>query len=479
MSPIQLPDGVAGRSVSGQIGSDQVDDLRKALTAGYGSDVAALTGGGALRVQSLDMTMMSTIQENQHFTLMNSLQKSNATATVDEWTEQDGVGGFRGGSVNSELGVIPSATGSYARRVGTVKYLMTRREVSFVQTLQDSIDDSEIIEENNGALQLLTDCEYLMFEGDESVVPTEFDGIAKQITDLGSSDHIIDHAAGPLDSIQTINQAASTIAGSGNFGTPTDLFLSFLGQADLDTSLDPAFRVSLNGTGTDTVLGSPVSAMRTTWGQIKNCPDVFIRDEMQMKPFEIDFPTLAAANAYIPAGAAGVVAADVSSKFGAAHAGNYFYAVAGITAAGQSNVDVSAQVTVAAGDKVTLTITRSGAQTETGYVIYRSRKNGTNAVDDFREMARVPVAGATTVFVDLNRDIPGTTKAYMLNMKPGMNAITWRQYLPMSRFELYPTNTATKPWAQLLFGFLRISKRKQHVVIKNILPNSAVWRPFD
>jgi len=34
------------------------------------------------------------------------------------------------------------------------------------------------------------------------------------------------------------------------------------------------------------------------------------------------------------------------------------------------------------------------------------------------------------------------------------------------------------PWAQLLFGYLRIGKRKHHVVIKNILPDGATWRPF-
>ena len=87
-------------------------------------------------------------------------------------------------------------------------------------------------------------------------------------------------------------------------------------------------------------------------------------------------------------------------------------------------------------------------------------------------------AGATTVWIDYNRDIPGTSKAFVLNLAKGASALVWRQLLPMLKFPLYPTGSAVIPWAQLLFGFLRISKRRHHVVIKNILPANAVWKPF-
>lgn len=474
---INFPDGGAR---SGEMGADHVAELRKALEAGYGSDVATLTGGGALRIQSLEMTMLSTIQENKHFALFNALSSSKALATVDEWTEQNGIGGFLGGSTNTETGLIPEATGSYNRRVGMVKYLMTRRQVSFVQTLQSALADAEAVEYQNGALQLLTDAEFLSFEGDSEVVPTEFDGIGKLIGDLGSVDHVLDAEGNSLASINLVNQAAATIAGYGNFGTPTNLFMSQLTQADFDTGLDPAYRVPLTDVGNGGLqLGAPVVGIRTSWGNIKANPDVFIRDERQQMPFEVEFPTVAAANTFACAAApTGATASDAASKFGAAHAGNYYYAVAGVNAKGQSVVSKSAQIAVSAGQKVTLTITASASGEETGYVIYRSRKNGTNATTDFRQMVRVPKAGPTTVYVDLNRDIPGTSKAYILNLSQGAKAITWRQMLPMLKFPLYPTNSAVVPWAQLLFGFLRIGKRRHHVVIKNIVPNGAVWKPF-
>lgn len=469
-----------GRSATGEMSFNDVKELRKALEAGYGTDVSQLQGAGALRLQSLEKTMLSTIQENKHFALFNELQKTNATATVDEWTEQSGVGGFLGGSTNTETGQIAAAQGDYARRVGLVKFLMTRREVSFVSTLQGSIVEAEAVEARNGALQLLTDAEFLCFEGDSRVVPTEFDGIYAQIESLDSADHIIDAEAKELASIHLVDRAAATIAGFGNFGTPTHIFMSQLTQSDFNTYLDPAFRVSLTGAPQELMVGAPVKGISTSWGDIKTVADVFVRDERQMRPFQLDYPAIAAENsAMTPSGVSAKVApGGADSKFGAPHAGNYYYAVASVSARGQSPAVVTDQVAVGAGNAVTITINASAAGTETGYAIYRGRRNGTNSLDDMRLVKRIPRSGAQTVFVDKNRDIPGTTKAYVLNMAPGAQAITWRQLLPMTKFPLYPTAAATIPWAQLLFGYLRLGKRRHHVVIKNVLPTGSTWKPF-
>lgn len=486
---LQNLSAVQGQGVTGgEMPYEQVAELKKALEAGYGTDVATLTGGGALRIQSLEKTMLATIQENQHFRLFNELQKTNATATVDEWTEQSSVGGFLGGSTNTETGTIASAQGEYARRVGMVKFLMTRREVSFVATLQNAIADAEAVEAQNGALQLLSDAEFLCFEGDSSVVPTEFDGIRAQIiagVNAGqvSPDNVIDAEGKAVTSINAINQAAKQIASFGNFGTPTHIFLSQASQADLDNNLDPAFRVPLTDVPNGGIqIGAPVVGIRTSWGNIKTMQDVFIRDERQQLPFQVDFPTLAAANdSFKPSSVtADATTDDTASKFGADHAGNYYYLVTGVNAKGQSTGVITTQVVVAAGKKVVLSIAASSGGEETGYVIYRSRKNGTNNPNDFRQMARIPKAsGGTTTYTDLNREIPGSTTAYVLNMAPGAMAITWRQMLPMMKFPLYPTVSAVVPWAQLLFGYLRLGKRRHHVVIKNIVPASATWKPFE
>lgn len=489
INPNLLPALAGGQSsVTGEMGMDAVGELRKALTADYGTDANALTGGGAMRIQSLEKTMMATIQENKHFRLFNALQKTSAGATVDEWTEQYGIGGFLGGSTNSETGNIAAAQGSYARRTGMVKYLMTRREVSLVVTLQNALAEAEAVEQQAGALQLLTDAEYLCFEGDSSVVPTEFDGIYAQMQAgiaAGQVDgnHIINADGAALTSINALNDAAKVIAGYGNFGTPTDIYMPLSVQADFDSGLDPAFRVALDNAPNSIMLGTPVRGIRTSHGDIATNPNVFLRDPDHFAtiPFEVSMPTIAAANVGLkPATVtADASATDTASTFTASRAGNYYYLVAGVTQNGQSAGTITTTTAVAAGKKVVLTIAASAGGQETGYAVYRSRLNGTNSPSDFRLIARIPKAGATTTFTDNNRKIPGSARAYVLNMAPSAMAITWRQLLPMLKFPLYPTVAATIPWAQLMFGYLRIGKRKHHAVIENILPNGAQWRPFN
>ena len=117
-------------AITGEMAMGDLAALRKALEAGYGTDVAGLTGGAALRIQSLDTTLQATLADNNHFRLFNAISKTDASATVDEWTEATDQGGYPGGSANGELDAISQAQGTYARRAAFVKYLMTRCEVS-------------------------------------------------------------------------------------------------------------------------------------------------------------------------------------------------------------------------------------------------------------------------------------------------------------------------------------------------------------
>ena len=162
--------------------------------------------------------------------------------------------------------------------------------------------------------------------------------------------------------------------------------------------------------------------------------------------------------------------------------GNYYYGVAGIGAGGQGLTELvkSTQTVVAAGKRAVLTITRSASATESGYAIFRSRQNGTNETSDFRLVKTIKATGATTTFTDLNRDIPGTVSAPMLNMDAGSDAIGWRQFQSMTKIPL-PFGVGGVPvhsWFQFLFGYLRVTKPKHHGYLKNILPSNAKWRPF-
>ncbi|MEN6544492.1 MAG: hypothetical protein ABFE07_00450 [Armatimonadia bacterium] len=475
--------------LGGSHGGAPAAELIKALEASnYQTDVSQLSGGGALGVQSLDTAMKTTIQENEHFTLFNRLQSTNATNIVDEYVRQSNVGGFLGGSTNSQMGVVRSAQGEYSREVGLVKFLMTLRQVGYVLNIGKNIVEATAVEERNGALQLLTDANYLLYHGNADASPTQFDGIFAQIdkeiaAGQMSEDNVIDLQGTKLDSVEAFSKINVAVSRYGSWGRSTDVFLPNSVQNDLNMGLDPAYRWTPGG-GNTPVLGGHVEGIRLTNGVLKTNMDTFIHDEENpmVYPFEVHNAAIATANVGIkPASLTAAVASDAASQFTTSRAGNYYYAVAGIGASGQgmSAVTMAAQRSVAAGEKVTLTITASASAAESGYAIYRGRQDGTNAVTDLRLVKVVKKAGATTTFVDLNRDIPGTVSVPLLNMGPSADAIGWRQFQPMTKIPL-PFGVGGVPvisWFQFLFGYLRVTKPKHHGYIKNVLPGNAKWRP--
>ena len=487
------PGGAASLGASQGGALDSLGDLSKALQASnYQTDVATLEGGGALGVQSLDTAMKTTVQENEHFTLFNRLQQTKATNIVDEYSRQTNVGGFLGGSTNSQMGVVRSAQGEYSREVGLVKFLMTLRQVGYVLNIGKNIAEPTAVEERNGALQLLTDANYLLYHGNADACPTQYDGIFniidKEIAGGKMTDEaVVDLRGKPLDSVEAMSKINTAVSGYGSWGRSTDIFLPNSVQNDLNMGLDPAFRWLPQGSNTP-MIGGHVEGVRLQHGVLKTNADTFIHDEQNpmVKPFETHSPEIATKNAAIkPAGVAADATADATdSYFEGKHAGNYFYAVAAIGAGGEGHSEVvkTEQVAVAGGKKVVLTITRSAAATESGYAIYRSRQNGSNETHDFRLVKVIARNGGTntTVFTDLNRDIPGTVSVPLLNLSAGADAIGWRQFQPMVKIPL-PFGIGGMPvisWFQFLFGYLRVTKPKHHGYIKNILPNAATWRPF-
>jgi hypothetical protein len=487
------PGGAA--SLGGSAAGALTEELQKALQASnYETDVSNLTGGGALGVQSLDTAMKTTIQENEHFVLFNRLASTNATNIVDEYTRQNGIGGVLGGSTNTQMGVVRAAQGDYSREVGLVKFLMTMRQVGYVLNIGKNMVGPIATEERNGALQLLTDANYLLYHGNADASPTQFDGIIKIIEDSVaagqiSDENIVDMNGAKLNSVEPFSKVNSTVMDYGSWGRSTDVFMPVSVQNDLNMGLDPAFRW-LPGNSNTPQIGAHVEGIRLQNGVLKTNQDTFIHadNHPMVMPWDgssnAQYTAAAAANAaFKPAGlAVDVSATDPSSTFTSSRAGNYYYAVAGIGANGEqlSAVTKSAQVAIADGTKAVLTISQSASGTESGYAIYRSRQNGTNASSDLRLVKIVKKTGATTTFTDLNRDIPGTITVPLLNMAPAADAIGWRQFQPMTKIPL-PFGVGGMPvmsWFQFLFGYLRVTKPKHHGLIKNILPSTAQWRPF-
>ncbi|EAO3412069.1 hypothetical protein E3L83_05585 [Salmonella enterica] len=503
--PQQMQTLMSGGMVNGSMGGNMADfqELVKALEAGtnsgpnaYTTDVANLTQGGALAVQSLDTTMKTTIQENKHFTLFNRLAQSNAINIVDEYSRQSHVGGFLGGSTNTQMGVVRAAQGEYKREVGLVKFLMSLRQVGYVLNIGKNIAEPIAIEERNGALQLLTDANYLLYHGDSSVVDSQFDGIFKQIDDAVangemSEDCIVDMRATPLQSVEPFSQINVAVSSYGSWGRSTDAFLPNSIQNDLNMGLDPAFRWMEDGQNMP-MLGGHVSGIRLINGVLRTQMDTFLHCEENPMThvFELSNQSLAAANSALKPSALTVAAGTKPGLFTAGQDGTYVYAVAGIskTGGGYSQAIVSTGTgTAAVGGSVDLTITHPKVDDLGGLAIYRARRNvaapanPTDLLPDMRLVKIIPAdRSGTTHFTDDNRNIPGTVAVPLLNLEAGADAIGWRQFQPMTKIQL-PFGVGGMPvmsWFQFLFGYLRVTKPKHHGYIKNILPSKASWKPF-
>ncbi len=455
-----------------------LDEFRKAVEgASYATDTATLSGGAALRRQSLEPDLIRTTQTDDGFILYNLLSQTKATSMVDEYTTKPRVGGFPGSGVNTETGVIPAAQGQYEREVDFVKMFMTRREVFAVGTYQDNIIDPIADQKMDGILELKTAFEFYSWYGDKDVWPLGFDSLPKKIRATGDTDLIVDANGEGLGFVAPeIIQLATKIGQKERWGKATDVFCSLDVQAEIDRNLDPAFRINANGSQSN-VVGTPVKAISTSRGELRMRSNQHIIEGQA--PFETIWPD-AANKCLAPTSVVGTpTSGTAANKFQAKHAGLYYYAVEAICKDGRSLVTKSAQVSVGQGDKVTLVITHPVDTTITGFMIHRSKRNGVNTTAEFREMVAVPrQVGATTTYVDENQKVPGTSQLTLASIEAGRKAVDYRRLIPMTLFPLYPTDKAVHVWAQIAALYLRVAKPRQHAFIDNILPAGALWRPF-
>jgi len=483
-SPEQLVGGGEFGDLAQQFGSSgfiwtDPEEFMKSVTSGYETNISGLTGGQAIQLQSIEDALLATVQEERHFVAFNELSKSNATASIDEYVTQTTIGGAMGGTYNDETGEIAEAEGDYNRKFLKIKYLMTMASVSVVQANTKTVVDTVANQTKNAIMRLLTDAEWGIFNGDSACVPQEFDGLEALIRAGATADHIIDLRGAEFSAAAVeFIQAQQLVTGQDNFGGITDAYLSNQAAAGLDQKLDGGFRVNLNSQAQKVAVGAPVSQIVTRWGNITPKADVFLREgDMPFAARSSRHAALVTASGLVaPTSVAGVAAANASSQFLTAHAGAYYYGAEASSKKGRSLITKSSAVSVVAGDGVTVTVTGADGGLETCYWLYRSRRNGTNATADFREMLRVPKSGAGAVYVDCNQNIPGTSKGFGLTKKP--DAVALRRLLPLTKFPLATVNRPIIPWAHLLFLALRVSKPQQHVVWTNILPAGQTWRPF-
>lgn len=444
----------------GTLSSDQIEEMRKALAAG--SDVVnpgtSPGEGFPLRMESLESTLKNLSFEMDEIKMFRAISKIPATNTVEEFNRL--ISYSRAGTRRFNLGFMTEGDlpeeedSTYERVTVQMKFLgIVGRVTHVANTIRGAHGNVVTLETQNKTMELLKNLEHSLFFGDSSLIPTQWDGLAKQIQD-GAPDNVIDLRGAPITE-EILNDLLLLIRD--NYGVATDAYFSTGVFSDLAKQVYDRQRFAY--APAPGVLGATVTAFQGQNGKINLHDHIFIQegpDALAAGLGRSDKRPLSPTITVAPA------AAGTGSQFRTSDGGTYTYRVVAGNRYGLSAPVNTASVIVAAGESVTFTVA-DGGQGTTYYEIYRTTPGGSAA--DARLMTRVPRTGATQVITDANADLPGTSQGFVLMQNP--QSFQWAQLLPMTRIPLAAIDTSIR-WAQIVYGGLKLYTPAKNVLLKNV-----------
>ncbi|MCU0912943.1 MAG: hypothetical protein MUC88_00095 [Planctomycetes bacterium] len=447
---------------------DDLADLRKALTAGQSINNPGVSAGEGfpLRIESLENTLKVVTYRMDDVRLWQSVTKLPAFNTVEEHNRLREYGS--GVAAFIDEGDLPESDDStYSREYSVVKYMGVTRSVSHVMSLIRPAHGNVIAQETvNGTAWLLRQVERALFFGDSTMIPQQWDGLVKQIT-AGAPNptlNVIDMRGRPL-SEDALNDGCLIVKTEPNYGRATDLYLADGAFSDLAKGFYPAERIPLNPAGWQNgMVGLNIQGFYSQFGPIKFSPDTFIQ-----------FGPVAPSTAAGPSGkrpstpTESVAPTEVSlgggetSYWVASDSGDYYYKVCAINRYGRSAaVAMTGPCTVSSGKKVTMTVA-DGSDAGTAFELYRSTKDGLATTCKLaKTTAR---SGATTVLTDWNAELPGTSKAVLIQQN--LEFFSFKQLAPFLKIPLATISTAIR-WMQLIYGTPVVYAPGRAVIYKNV-----------
>lgn len=458
--------GFFDQTSTGKMDAAEVNELQKALSAGYGTDSAKYTGGRALIPENLESEVVNIVSElKEDCKVMNAIKKVPVHSTVHEVNLRTSHGDHRHLSV-AEGGSSMDTDQAVERKPFAMKFLQTKRSVTKQMEASETFEGALASEKLSGVETIVKGAEFLCFHGDSEVVPTEFDGFISVIKKANAAErNIIDLKGATIGSYgeKIFDEIAEKVRQNGGF-IDKALFPTVLAKDIKELFADkqryimnqPLPNLSFKSIPDyGTAVGANIALSGEEAGD-----DLFY--EVKGKVVAEGNPTLRPAAPKSVTGAA----AGTGSSFGANDAGDYKYTVHAVNQYGISaGTDIAAPVTVAAGNKVTLTITPGEGVAATGFIICRSKKDGTEVM----EMDKVAKgADATTTYEDTNEELPGTASMLFLPKRRFQSVYTFGQLLPACTFPLAPVATAETPFLVMLYGGLEVRAAKQCGLVTNI-----------
>lgn len=472
----------------------ELEALRKALTVDhtYTAAPGTFTGAGALQVESLDASLKTVTFTKKHLTIWPRIPKDKAYSTVEQYVRQTSYGESQnGGFFDSEAGVAPhSEDPTWNRQYQLVRYIGTTRSVAHVATLVRQMGSPMIAKAvMAGTLYILQQMERQLwlangyfvgtdgvFDGAAGDIPStslKYNGIDQQIRE-GDSDakakysgmegydddiSVVLNVNGNVPDEDALEEGARIVAS--NYGIPTDLFMDYKAHSDISRTFYPKEWYPRPGMMQNGQAGFVLSKFISSAGIFGLIGTRFLSPRRTVKPAaESDAP-----NTPVVTGTAAVADADSNLD-----AGTYYYRAAAVGQFGESLAcaETAAQV-IAAGQHCTITIANGtvGAQY---YALFRTETSGTDWLF-IGFVADSTGNGGGATFVDAGNWVPGSSRAYMLQLESA--ELVWRQLAPLMKMDLAVISPAYR-WMQLLYGTPIVFAPRHHLIFDNIGQGVAV-----
>lgn len=459
-----------GVRTSSELGTlADVENIEKSLSAGYGTDSATYVNGRAMIPEDLEATVVNVVaQTKEDCKVLNTMKKTPAKSTVHEFNRRTDHGNYRHLST-AEGGRSSKTSQELERATVDIKYLQTRRSVTDQMTRVSTFENAYASEKIAGVETVTKGIENLIFHGNSAVVPTEFDGFISTLNKTKNAfkyDYRGDSLGSANRGTKVLNEIATEVWNR-NGDLDRMLFPSALAGDVRDLVWDKLYRTPDQPNYIGPYPSTIGSLIRWT-GEDAGADKFYrVKGKVVAEGSVEDRPNP-------PASVTASAATKTGSKFAATDAGDYHYTVHAVNEAGISEgVALTAAVSVASGDGVTLTITpASTGKAATGFIICRSKKDGTEVM----EMDSIGIgAGATTEYVDLNEELPGTASMVFLPKAKIQSAFDLVQLLPVCTYPLYPTDTAETPFLILAYIALAVKAPEHLALAKNIAYSGGLY----
>jgi hypothetical protein len=207
-----------------ELGSSNMNDfqqLAKALTTGEGYTPTTQTGGGALRLESLQATLKSLTFKTKDAVLWQRIPKKKAFSTVEEYSRLLEVGDA---NFYSEGGLPEESDSVLNRQFEIMKFLGTVGKVSNPAMAVRNLTDAKALETQNRTMSLIRKMNQILYFGNAAVNTLESSGLLYHVVNNASADNVIDLKGKQLRP-NDINTGATVIAD--NYGKASHLFLSY------------------------------------------------------------------------------------------------------------------------------------------------------------------------------------------------------------------------------------------------------------